>query len=485
VLGSIQGLRQRLGAFSFDDVSAAEADVRSLINRLIAMRDKLNDMAQLKQAVVVTHRRIHEIPEPNFDLVNFDGLEKHPQLHAIVQAGKLIRFHRLMKAAQASADAVTFDSESNTLHIAESAAPDDLAPSGRETVALMEEREIALERNLTENDPQANKADAAPMVSIATTPPELNENISIMREETSLATSSEENFTVQIDQDGNLPTEDWTFDLDEASPIVDETSGASANFVFPDEHSSDQKPSPHDSSTIILPPPGVSLVEAYASIASASPHPDDSGEPLTSEDHLETKTRGGQTKADRSDSKAQTPIDSNFDHRLLDELIKNYGDFTAGHNLAAAPKTGKPAKPTYDSPAVETSPVFDAPMVSKRKAGNMKKSGDLDRQLKKIIKDYGENDLYPRQSLVNLKTGGIAAFALLALVLGGLSLFKASNAPRPAQVRSVAMSAEIQKAAPTETAVPNNSVGINGSLAGGPEAANASTDSPTEDKQKP
>jgi hypothetical protein len=60
-----------------------------------------------------------------------------------------------------------------------------------------------------------------------------------------------------------------------------------------------------------------------------------------------------------------------------------------------------------------------------RSVPNLQKAGELDRQLKKIIKDYGEYDLYSKQSSVNLKTGGIVVFVILGLVLGGLYLFKA------------------------------------------------------------
>jgi hypothetical protein len=491
VLGSIQGLRQRFGEFSLEEVSDAEANVRSLVKQLIVMRDNLDDLAQLKRAVIESTRRINDIPELNFDLISLDGLEKHPQLHAIVQASKLIRFHRLMKAARASADAVTFDPGSNKLRIAEpAAAHDDLAPSTHETVASIEEQKIALDQNLTENDSHATTADLATIDtndtidSIVKTPPEPNETTSVMREEISLAPSTEEKFLVQIDQDGNRPT-DWTFDLGEAAPAAGETSSALVNFDFPDEKSIDQKPAPTDSSTIISSPPALTLFEAPPSIASASPS-SETGEPLASEDNLGMKTAAEPAKAKLDGSKARKPDDSDFDQRLLDDLIKNYGDFTATRNFPALLEASKPAEPHYDNPAVETSLEFDEPIAPKRKIGNVKKAGDLDRQLKKIIKDYGENDLYPRQSLVNLKTGGIAAFAVLGLVLGGLYLFKAPNAATPKQARPVAPAAEIQKAASTEAAGPNNSVGggVKGRAAG-TEAANPSTNSLTGIKQKP
>jgi hypothetical protein len=70
-------------------------------------------------------------------------------------------------------------------------------------------------------------------------------------------------------------------------------------------------------------------------------------------------------------------------------------------------------------------PEFEKPLEDSRSAPNLQKAGELDRQLKKIIKDYGEYDLYSKQSSVNLTTGGIALFVVLGLVLGALYFFQA------------------------------------------------------------
>lgn len=488
VLGSIQGLRQRLGEFSLEDISAAEAKVRALVKQLIALRDNLDELAQLKQAVVENHRRIDDIPELNFDLISLDSLEKHPQLHAIVQASKLIRLHRLMKAAQASAGAVTFDSESNEFRVPEPPAThDDRSPSRPQTVAAVEEHEIALEQNLIESEPQTATADHGSIdgldtidttVAIAAPPPELKGSLAVSREESSLARSMEENFSAPTDQVDNPPL-DWSFDLGEVSSTIGENSSASVHFVFPDETFSDHTPATMDSAKTILPPPAVSAVNA-----AANPDSHQSRELVVSKDKLDTEKTGAAAEAQIDASKARTPDNSAIDQRLLDELIKNYGDFAATRNLPATLEASKPAAPKYDNPAVETSPLFDQTIATERQLSNVKKAGDLDRQLKKIIKDYGENDLYPRQSLVNLKTGGIAAFAVLGLVLGALYLFKAPKAASPIQARPVAPAAEIQKAAAAEAARRNNRVGVKGRLTE-PEAANASTDPLTESKQEP
>src|ERR1700752_179665 len=101
VLGSIQGLQQRLSEFSYGEVSIAEAKVKMLVKQLTLVRDTLNNLTQLKFAVGEVNRRIDEIPVESFDEVNLDSLENHPQLHAILQASKLVRSQRLMNGALA------------------------------------------------------------------------------------------------------------------------------------------------------------------------------------------------------------------------------------------------------------------------------------------------------------------------------------------------------------------------------------------------
>jgi hypothetical protein len=65
---------------------------------------------------------------------------------------------------------------------------------------------------------------------------------------------------------------------------------------------------------------------------------------------------------------------------------------------------------------------------------NAKARGEIDRQLKNIIKDYGEYDLYSHQKSTNIKTAAIAAAAVLGLILGGLYFFKTASSSAPAAV---------------------------------------------------
>jgi len=128
-------------------------------------------------------------------------------------------------------------------------------------------------------------------------------------------------------------------------------------------------------------------------------------------------------------TEALVSTSADFDQRLLDDLIKNYGEFAASPNL---PASIKPAAKSAAKSKRETEHAESKARVgefTKKNLPAVKKEGELDRQLKKLIKDYGEYDLYPQQSPVNLKNGVIAAVLLLALVFSGFNFFSAPKAP--------------------------------------------------------
>ncbi len=118
---------------------------------------------------------------------------------------------------------------------------------------------------------------------------------------------------------------------------------------------------------------------------------------------------------------AETP---DFDQRLLDDLIKNYGEFVV---LCDSPRANEasaiPVANTIEISAAPTPIRSTETELETKHLPSLKRDGDLDRELKKIIKDYGEYDLYSRQSSINIKTGVIAAFLLLALIFSGFYYF--------------------------------------------------------------
>jgi hypothetical protein len=403
VLGSIHGLQQRLDDFSVEEVSRAHAKATDLIRGLGQLQGHLSALAKLKNALVEASASIGSRPEVDFDVIDPDNLERHPQLRAIVQTGKLIRMHRLLKAAQASAESVSFEFPN---------------PGTK----------------------QINMPDVASAPSIIALPHVFH------RSEESLPIPSEN------DVDANNSA------ADEALVVPQEA----VNFANPQSERSQTK-SRYDFADL-------KLEEASA---------------IGQRRHL------APAQADSSgavEKKGKEPSENTyFDQRLLSDLIDSYGEFAFSTKPAAdtaAPQTNPkqdvfrestvapeidakpgpapslnldpaelaqqeaapagitPAEPAFVEPiaggllalpAAEeeiSTPVFEQSLP------NAKARGEIDRQLKNIIKDYGAVDLYSHRQSLNTRTTAIAAAAVLALLLGGIYFFKASSSNPPAPVEA-------------------------------------------------
>ena len=398
VLGSIQGLQQRLDDFSVEEVSRAHAKAADLIRGLGELLGRLNGLAKLKNALAEACASIGSPPEVNFDDIDPDNLERHPQLRAIVQTGKLIRMHRLLKAAQASAESVSFEFP-NT------------------------------------GTKQINMPDAPSVIELS----------HVFRSEESLP----------------IPSEN---DASNKSAPVEATITAenSANLANP-------------------PLERVQVKDRYD----------------FADLKLEEASAMGQCRhlapaqADRSgaaEKKSKAPAENtHFDQRLLSDLIDSYGEFNVSTEPAAdkaapqknptqnafrestitpeidqipdrasslnlvpavvarrevAPAGITPAEPAFVEPIASGLLALPAPEeeisapVFEQSLPNAKARGEIDRQLKNIIKDYGAVDLYSHRQSLNTKTTAIAAAAVLALVLGGIYFFKSSSSNPPAPVEA-------------------------------------------------
>jgi hypothetical protein len=144
--------------------------------------------------------------------------------------------------------------------------------------------------------------------------------------------------------------------------------------------------------------------------------------------------------------------EADFDQRLLDDLIKDYGEFTILPSSTPKPEAKKEPKPepTPATPRVKAS----APVVPSTQPNlpSPRKDGELDRKLKKLIKDYGEYDLYSRQTPLKLKTGVLAAFLVLTLIFSGFYFFSSPKPAVPASASSASQSQSSSETAPKEPA---------------------------------
>jgi hypothetical protein len=160
--------------------------------------------------------------------------------------------------------------------------------------------------------------------------------------------------------------------------------------------------------------------------------------------------------------------DADFDHRLLDDLIKNYGEFSITPSSPAGAKVHQERKNGDPISTLRTDSPIAVPLARQPSFPLQRKDGELDRKLKKLIKDYGEYDLYSRQTPLKLKTGVIAAFLLLTLVFSGFYFF---SSPKSAIIPSVSSASQSQNdsaapsketTSPVETSKGEASSGSNG-----------------------
>jgi hypothetical protein len=443
VLTSIQGLQQRLEDFSVEDVVRTEGNAKSLVLELSQLQIKLETLAAVKQFVASANLLISEIPEENFEQIAPDGLENHPQLHAIIQASKLIRLHRLMQAAKAGAESISLDLDTGTLSSAisppERSLPEFDATMTPSSEPAVEKLSVALFETLAE-----------PIGAAVTSVSEPRESVQ---------------------------SEEWTFSTeDKLDGFQEVVTARLGEFELGGS------------------PVGEVLVTQDPSVIGASI---ETGSPQSKEATPSSKSAGA------------------FDERFLSDLIETYGEFRI--SSVGAPPVELPSKPEPSLPSViesetqlapvdssnppstqiavinseqrtpslpavephilpalvstpsrEETKAFELPAIAtpekqkpragadakEKKLSALSKHGELDRQLKSIIKDYGEYDLYPPQSSINFKMAALGAFAVLALVLGGFYFFRVPAAPTPVKVGTVGQPDGANRTTHTDTSGP-------------------------------
>ena len=384
VLNSIQGLQQRLDDFSFDEADRADQEARKLIQRLKDIQWQLALIGELRTVAAKTDRILQENPQANFDTIPPDSLDNYPQLRTIIQAGKLVRIFRIWETARTNAQAVSLgltgsaelagQGDSTEVFIAE---PGVIAKTGPEAPAA---------QFSIQNTEQPPKVMIAPDLTVKTVAP------------SAPLTGARESQAVK-------PTP---------------TSKSPSPRIEPIRQRQQHKISNLREST---PPEAVGLAK----------------------------------KENTASNKGH------FDERLLHDVIDTYGEFVASANTLTPSEPAKVARPSAEQAASNPhlpvvsgaalvpgnaepeDPLALPPPQEKtaRRAAvetfvpSIRDRSEIDRQLKSIIKDYGEYDLYSRSkpSTFN-KSAVIAAFILLGLVLGGFYFFKSPPLRAPATVES-------------------------------------------------
>jgi len=368
VLNSVQGLQQRLEDFSVDEISEAEALARTLLSRLTELAKKLDRLTEVRRSVAAARRSATQGGIEIIEIPDLKALENSLPVHAIVQASNLIPFPRPKKTLSEIGE--------NSLR---TAVPMIYQPESLESAA----------------DGSADKQEK-------TNDFDLENQARNLKEAVTPELTSGQMFSINP-AGTEAPILPAAMPIDSTVPQEDFPSHASEEELARSEISrifaQDFTQLPEDETTELL---------ANAPTFEFAKNEESAAEP-----------------------KGEEAASADFDQRLLDDLIKNYGEFVA------SPATSPPVEPptTASRPghaqAVRRELRMQAPESLEQSVSNVRKNGQLDRELKKIIKDYGEVDLYSRQSSINLKTAGIAAFLLLGVLVAGFYFF---HSPKTARV---------------------------------------------------
>jgi len=427
VLTSIQGLQQRLDGFSLEEASQAEANVDTIVLQLCTIQAKLSQVTELKHFVASANWMISEIPEQNFERVDLDGLEDHPQLHAIIQASKLIRVHKLMQATKAGAEALPIHDEATTLQIpgpetssfstaaSSLAAPSQPSPASPTQMDLHETQTVGLEPT-TENLPGGDWVFSADTELEDTEPQFVEHTVSVINDHENKSTRQ---------AIAKIP-----------KPTGAEMSGVAGRTEFDERLLSDLIQAYGEFSPVLKSPSTTQLIGAEIEqprdhVIPSSPMPHAMAQEISSEPELirEDSGKPGLPPPEEQPTKSHDVIPATGQAPNPKSISKE-SKSTTGLTLIRT-----------DLPMLPQAQVERAkPESEKKPLPNIKKHGELDRQLKNIIKDYGEYDLYSHQSSTNIKKLALATFAALALVLGVLYLFKAPSSPRKPAASAVTQS---------------------------------------------
>ena len=366
VLNSIQGLQQRLEDFSVDDVSKAADKVRTLSRSLSELQRKICALTQIKESITAVRTAVDRASNETAELIKLERLDKSLHLQAIAQASKLVRLPQLTRI-------------------------------GKDTSKMSSIRTVVTHPNsIPKFEPITPSLEPAVTNSTAT-----EQSASPTSETETESPSPEKKVVIQ---DLTVIAAPLKTSLEDEQPT--HFQEVASQFVIAQSRVDSWQPSQSPE------------VESHSAGLENR---------VNEVPTIEALVQLPEEVATKTGAKTLLPVSTDFDQRLLDDLIKNYGEFAPTPNLPAlikpAAKANRQEKQAPSTPRDEEFTKTDVP--------SLKKEGELDRQLKKLIKDYGEYDLYSQQSPINLKTGVIAAFLLLGAILAGFYFFSASKSAYP------------------------------------------------------
>ena len=441
MVNSIEGLRERVQGFTLEQVSEVDQRLRKMLLQLGELQQTVNTLAEIKQKIsgleVAVQKSEAEMLERNRLVTAVEPIA----VQSIARFGALLKFHRVIRSIKEAKIAprvsVSLDKKVGTFPApglieaipASAEFETDLPSSDYESQATLsalitggkapEESGVDFDTPRTQIDSESDLSNSTETTPVEASTPgqQLATDLSSIEDPLSKRSFND---TPVDDMSEELETTETTLGLSLFEPY--------------EPFSNELSDSPLDEPTTCIEPQ--EIVAEFADTRNEPPSPNDLYE-------VDIETMIDET---------QMPVsgDADFDQRLLDDLIKDYGEFTI---LPSSTKQNtkkewansepKPIAPQVDAfvPPITPTPTT-LPMT--------RRDGDLDLKLKKLIKDYGEYDLYSRQTPIKLKTGVVLAFLVLTLIFSGFYFF---SSPKPTVSGNSPPPQSFSETVPKETTV--------------------------------
>jgi hypothetical protein len=435
VVNSIEGLRDRLQGFSLEQVSEAHQRLRTMSLGLGELQRTLEALAQIKQQMGRLQKTVQQAEAESLETSRLTTVDEPMPAHAIAQVGNLLKFRRvikLMKAAKSvSAGLVPQEAHPGMLVRQKSLG---IVPENEPTVIDVNEVPDESEPVLQSVRAETNVELVLPkLVETASEPPPNEQALTA----DSLAIEHELPERLENETPADVTSED----LEQPEAIF---HSAPAEMDFEPNEPFSSEPTDiifFDDSTTSLQQREI-IAEFADTRAEPSPNHDAIFDEFKGTEDMEVNPAIPEIETAETTDQTHTTAseEADFDQRLLDDLIKDYGEFTILPRSPAKSEAEKKAQHenTIASRGPDSSIAVE--LASQRNLPLQRKDGELDRKLKKLMKDYGEYDLYSRPTPISLKTAVVAAFLLLTLVFSGFYFFSSSKSAVPSSTLSAPQS---------------------------------------------
>ena len=496
VVNSIEGLRERVQGFTLEQVSEVDQRLRTMSLQLGELQRTVWALAEMKQRMSRLQKAVQQAEAESLERSRLATLVEPIAVQSIARIGTLLKFQRVIKllkeAKSGSGVSASANAEAKTSPLPK---PVEVIPASPKN-----ERELGTDLPAIQKELPERSASETTVVAASEAPDESEAVLHTARAKMDfepLLPKLVEIIPAPLTNEQQLATD--------LPAIEHELPERAANETTVDVRGEDleqteatlheppvemdfepNEPFSHEPGNAIFDESTTSIEprEIVAEFADTREEPPANHEAIFEEFkgtgdmevHLappETETVETTRQTHRAGAASE---EADFDQRLLDDLIKDYGEFTILPNSTTKPEAKKEPKSTPAKPRVKAS----APVIPPTQPNlpSTRKDGELDRKLKKLIKDYGEYDLYSRQTPLKLKTGVVAAFLVLTLIFSGFYFFSSHKPTVPASASSASQSQSSSETAPKEPA-PNAEINSRETLSP-PSVSNVDLPKPVE-----